>query len=266
VTGRVPAEVRMPPVNPFDLSGKVAIVTGGNGGIGLGIARGLADAGAAVAIAARNEAKTKEAVESLQAQGARALGVRVDVTSEASAREMVATVVRQFGRLDVLVNNAGINIRKPPEEFTLEEWFQVLNTDLTSIFICSRAAYPELKKVGGGKIMSTGSLGALFAAPYAAPYNAAKGGMVQLTKCLATAWAKDNIQVNCFHPGYTDTEFMQKARAEVPGMHEKVISRSPIKRWGVPEDFAGLAVFLASPASNFVTGASIFIDGGFSCM
>ncbi len=253
-------------MNPFDLTGKVAIVTGGNGGIGLGIAKGLAGAGAAVAIAARNEAKTGAAVESLEATGAQALGLTADVTSEDSAREMVATVVHHFGRLDILVNNAGINIRKPPEDFTLDEWFQVLNTDLTSIFICSRAAYPEFKKAGGGKIMSTGSLGALFAAPYAAPYNAAKGGMVQLTKCLATAWAKDNVQVNCFHPGYTDTEFMRKAREEVPGMHEKVMSRSPMKRWGVPEDFAGLVVYLASSASNFVTGASIFVDGGFSCM
>jgi 2-deoxy-D-gluconate 3-dehydrogenase len=253
-------------MNPFDLSGRVAIVTGGNGGIGLGIARGLAQAGAAVALAARNAAKTAAAVEALRATGARALGVTVDVTSEASAREMVAAVVSHFGRLDILVNNAGINVRKPPEELTLEEWHRVLDTDLTSIFVCSRAAYPEFKKVGGGKILSTGSLGALFAAPYAAPYNAAKGGMVQLTRCLATAWAKDNIQVNAFHPGYTDTEFMRKAREEVPGMHEKVMSRSPMKRWGVPEDFAGLAVFLASPASNFVTGASIFIDGGFSCL
>jgi 2-deoxy-D-gluconate 3-dehydrogenase len=253
-------------MTPFDLSGRVAIVTGGNGGIGLGIARGLAQAGAAVALAARNAAKTAAAVETLQAEGLRALGVTVDVTSEASARAMVATVVGHFGRLDILVNNAGINVRKAPEELTMEEWHRVLDTDLTSIFVCSRAAYPEFKKAGGGKILSTGSLGALFAAPYAAPYNAAKGGMVQLTKCLATAWAKDNIQVNAFHPGYTDTEFMRKAREEVPGMHEKVISRSPMKRWGVPEDFAGLAVFLASPASNFVTGASIFIDGGFSCL
>jgi 2-deoxy-D-gluconate 3-dehydrogenase len=253
-------------MNPFDLSGKVAIVTGGNGGIGLGIARGLARAGAAVALAARNEAKTAAAVAALAAEGAQVMGVTVDVTSEPSAQRMVAAVVARFGRLDILVNNAGINIRKAPEELTMEEWHRVLDSDLTSIFVCSRAAYPEFKKVGGGKIISTGSLGALFAAPYAAPYNAAKGGMVQLTKCLATAWAKDNVQVNAFHPGYTDTEFMRRARAEVPGMHEKVISRSPMKRWGVPEDFAGVAVFLASPASNFVTGASLFADGGFSCM
>jgi 2-deoxy-D-gluconate 3-dehydrogenase len=252
-------------MSPFDLTGKVAIVTGGNGGIGLGIARGLANAGAAVALAARNEAKTREAVAELEAEGGHAFGVRVDVTDEASVQAMVRTVVGRFGRLDILVNNAGINIRKPPEEFTLEEWHRVLDTDLTSIFLCSRAAYPEFKKAGGGKILNTGSLGALFAAPYAAPYNASKGGMVQLTKCLATAWAKDNIQVNAFHPGYTDTEFMRKARDEVPGMHEKVMSRSPMKRWGVPDDFAGLAVFLASSASDFVTGASIFIDGGFSC-
>ncbi|MBI3455719.1 MAG: glucose 1-dehydrogenase [Candidatus Rokubacteria bacterium] len=253
-------------MNPFDLTGKVAIVTGGNGGIGFGIARGLARAGAGVAIAARNEAKTAAAVGTLEAEGARALGVTVDVTREASVNAMVATVVGRFGRLDILVNNAGINIRKPPEALTLEEWYRVIDTDLTSIFLCSRAAYPAFKKAGGGKILNTGSLGALFAAPYAAPYNASKGGMVQLTKCLATAWAKDNIQVNAFHPGYTDTEFMRKAREEVPDMEAKVLSRSPMKRWGVPEDFAGLAVFLASPASSFVTGASIFIDGGYSCL
>ena len=249
----------------FDLSGKVAIVTGGNRGIGLGIAKALAEVGASIAIAARDQGRSREAVEALQSAGATALAVPVDVREERSVRGMVAATVEALGRLDVLVNNAGINVRKPPEETTLAEWNDVIATNLTGAFLCSQAACPEFRKVGGGKILNTGSLGALFAAAYAAPYCSAKGGLVQLTKALAVAWAKDNIQVNCFHPGYTDTEFMQRARQEVPSMDEKVKSRSAVGRWGQPEDFAGLAQFLAGQGSNFVTGASIFADGGFSC-
>jgi 2-deoxy-D-gluconate 3-dehydrogenase len=248
----------------FDLDGRVAVVTGGNGGIGLGMARGLAEAGAAVVIAGRNKAKNESAAAELAKTGAKATGVIVDVTDEASCRALVAACVKVFGRLDILVNNAGINIRKRPQEYAVAEWNAVLATNLSSAFICSQAAYPEMLRAGGGKIINTGSMMSIFGAAYAVPYAASKGGIVQLTRGLATAWAKDNIQVNAVLPGWIDTDLTRKARQEVPGLHERVLARTPAGRWGAAEDHAGIAVFLASRASDFVTGAAIPVDGGFS--
>jgi 2-deoxy-D-gluconate 3-dehydrogenase len=248
----------------FDLSGKVAIVTGGNGGIGLGMAKGLAEAGAAVAVAGRDAAKNAEAVAELARLGARAIAVRVDVTSEESCRAMIAETVRALGRLDILINNAGTNIRKRPEEYSLEEWHTILETNLTSAFVCSVAAYPEMKKAGGGKIVNIGSMMSIFGASFTTPYAASKGGIVQMTKAMACAWAQDNIQVNAVLPGWIDTALTRQARAQIPGLHEKVVARTPAGRWGVPEDFAGIAVFLCSKASDFLTGTAIPVDGGYS--
>jgi 2-deoxy-D-gluconate 3-dehydrogenase len=248
----------------FDLSGKVAIVTGGNGGIGLGMAKGLAEAGAAVVVAGRNEAKNAEAVAELARLGARAIAVRVDVTSEESCRAMVAKTVQELGRLDILINNAGTNIRKRPEAYSLEEWHTILETNLTSAFVCSVAAYPEMKKAGGGKIVNIGSMMSIFGASFTTPYAASKGGIVQMTKAMACAWAQDNIQVNAILPGWIDTALTRQARAQIPGLHEKVVARTPAGRWGVPEDFAGIAVFLCSKASDFLTGTAIPVDGGYS--
>ena len=250
----------------FDLTGRVAVVTGGNGVIGLGMARGLAQAGAAVMLAARNVAKSQDAVKALEAAGARAAMVRVDVTSEASCREMIAKTVERFGRLDILVNNAGTNIRKQPQEYTLQEWHTVLETNLTSAFLTSHAAYPAMLRAGGGKIINVGSMMSIFGAPFTAPYAASKGGIVQLTKALATAWAKDNIQVNAVLPGWIDTDLTRKAREQVPGLHDRVVARTPAGRWGTPDEHAGVAVFLASPASAFVTGTAIPVDGGYSVL
>jgi len=248
----------------FDLTGRVAIVTGGNGGIGLGMARGLAQAGAAVVLAARNVGKSTDAVKELEAMGAKAAMVKVDVTSEASCREMVQKAVDRFGRLDILVNNAGTNIRKQPQEYSLQEWHMVLDTNLTSAFACAQAAYPAMVRAGGGKIINIGSMMSIFGASFTAPYAASKGGMVQLTRALATAWAKDNIQVNAVLPGWIDTDLTRKAREQVSGLHERVLARTPAGRWGTPDDHAGIAVFLASPASDFVTGTAIPVDGGYS--
>jgi 2-deoxy-D-gluconate 3-dehydrogenase len=248
----------------FDLGGRVAIVTGGNGGIGLGMARGLAEAGASVVIAGRSPEKNERAAAALGEGGARILGVVADVARPESCRSLVAATVDAFGRLDVLVNNAGINIRKRPEDYSIEEWNAVLATNLSSAFSCSQAAYPEMRRIGGGKIINTGSMMSIFGAAYAVPYAASKGGIVQLTRSLAAAWAKDNIQVNAVLPGWIDTELTRRARQEVPGLHERVLARTPAGRWGEPEDHAGIAVFLASRASDFVTGAAIPVDGGFS--
>jgi 2-deoxy-D-gluconate 3-dehydrogenase len=248
----------------FDLTGRVAIVTGGNGGIGLGMARGLAQAGAAIVVAGRNAAKSAGAVQELEKLGAKAAAIEVDVTNEASCRDLVKQAATRFGRVDILVNNAGTNIRKQPEEYVLEEWMSVLNTNLTSAFVCSQAAYPEMKKAGGGKIINIGSMMSIFGASFTSAYAASKGGIVQFTRALATAWAKDNIQVNSILPGWIDTDLTKRARQQVEGLHERVLARTPAGRWGTGEDHAGIAVFLASRASDFVTGTAIPVDGGYS--
>ncbi|MEO6726718.1 MAG: glucose 1-dehydrogenase [Blastocatellia bacterium] len=251
-------------MNLFDLSGRVAIVTGGNGGIGLGMARGLAGAGAAIMIAGRNPSKNAAAVAELETMGAKAAAVEVDVTGEASCRAMITATVELFGRVDILVNNAGTSIRKQPQEYEIAEWHTVLQTNLTSAFVCSQAAYPEMKRAGGGKIINIGSMMSIFGASFAVPYAASKGGIVQMTKALATAWAKENIQVNAVLPGWIDTDLTRRAREQVTGLHERVLERTPTGRWGVPEDLSGIAVFLSSPASDFITGTAIPVDGGYS--
>ena len=248
----------------FDLRGKVALVTGGNGGIGLGMARGFAEAGAAVVVAGRNAEKSKAAAAELAQLGVRTAVLDVDVKDEASCRKLVADTVREMGRLDILVNNAGINIRKRPETYTSAEWREVLAINLDGAFYCSHAAHPAMKAAGGGKIINIGSMMSIFGAAFATPYAASKGGIVQMTKALATAWAVDNIQVNAVLPGWIDTELTVKAREQVEGLHQNVLNRTPAKRWGVPEDFRGIAIFLGSQASDFVTGTAIPVDGGFA--
>ena len=248
----------------FDLTGKVAVVTGGNGGIGLGMARGLARAGARVVVAGRNQAKSALAVGELQALGCDAVAIQVDVNDEASVEALMAAAVQRCGRLDILVNNAGINIRKPAQELALDEWQRVVNTNLTSIFLCSRAAYVHMKRAGGGKVINIGSMLSIFGASFAPAYGASKGGVVQLTKSLAATWAADNIQVNAVLPGWIDTELTQQARLDVAGLNERVLARTPAGRWGKSDDLAGVAVFLASAASDFVTGTAIPVDGGYS--
>ena len=248
----------------FDLTGRVALVTGGNSGIGLGMAEGLAQAGAAIVVAGRQKGKNAEAVKALTEIGAKAIAVEGDVADDAACRAMVDQAASHFGRLDILVNNAGMTIRKMPEKLTPAEWRQVIDVNLTSAFVCSQAAYPHMIKAGGGKIINTGSMMSIFGAPYAIAYAASKGGIVQMTKALATAWAKDNIQANAILPGWIDTDLTRAARREVEGLHERVLARTPAKRWGKPDDFAGIAVFLASGASDFVNGAAIAIDGGYS--
>ena len=248
----------------FDLTGKVAIVTGGNGGIGLGMAQGMASCGAAIVIAGRNIEKAKSALAALREYGVQSVFIAADVTKKAACVKLVADTLAQFGRLDILVNNAGTAIRKMPQDYTEEEWHEVLDTNLTSAFLCSQAAYEPMKRGGGGKMINIGSMMSLFGAPYATPYASSKGGIVQMTRALATAWAKDNIQVNAVLPGWIDTDLTKRAREQVTGLHERVENRTPAGRWGVPADMSGVAAFLASPASDFVTGTAIPVDGGYS--
>ncbi len=248
----------------FDLSGKVAVVTGGNGGIGFGMARGLAEAGSAVVVAGRNADKSARAVKELQALGAKAVAMEVDVADEASVIALVKRVAGELGRVDILVNNAGTNIRKAPQDLSLDEWHHVMDTNLTSAFLLSKAAYPHMKRIGGGKIINIGSMMSIFGVRFSPAYAPSKGGIVQLSKVLATAWAVDNIQVNAVLPGWIDTELTRGARQQVEGLHDSVLRRTPAGRWGVIEDMAGVAVFLAGPGSDFVTGTAIPVDGGYS--
>ena len=249
----------------FSLKGKVAIVTGGNGGIGLGIARGLASAGADLAIAARDEAKTAGAVKGLQDEfGVKAIGVKVDVREQRQIKDMVQKVLDTFGRIDILANNAGMNIRRLPQDYTVDEWDEVLDVNLRSAFLCSQAVYPAMKAAGGGKIINTGSMTSIFGAAKVMLYASSKGGIVQMGRCLANAWAQDNIQVNAVLPGFINTDLTRKARKDMPELEERVNMRTPAGRWGEPDDLAGIAVFLASRASDFVTGAALPVDGGFS--
>jgi 2-dehydro-3-deoxy-D-gluconate 5-dehydrogenase len=248
-------------MNLFDLSGRAALVTGGNGGIGLGMAKGLAAAGASVAIAGRNATKAKAALAEL---GPKAVFVEVEIANPESCREMLRQTVERCGRLDILFNNAGVNDRKRPELYSPDEWHAILEPNLSGAFFAAQAAYPAMKKAGGGKIVNIGSMTSIFGVPFAAPYAASKGGLVQLTKALATAWAADNIQVNAILPGWIDTDLTRRGRQQVEGLHERVVARTPAGRWGAPADFAGIAVFLASSASDFITGAAIPVDGGYS--
>ncbi|MCA1453837.1 glucose 1-dehydrogenase [Bradyrhizobium sp. BRP22] len=250
----------------FDLTGKVAIVTGGNGGIGLGMARGLADAGAAIAVVGRNEAKSAAAAAELGQRGGKTIAVAADVTDGKAVADMVARVKGELGRIDILVNNAGINIRKPPHALDVSEWDSVISTNLTSAFLCSQAVHPAMKEAGGGKIINIGSMMSIFGAGFAPAYAASKGGIVQFTRACACAWAPDNVQVNAILPGWIDTDLTRRARSEIAGLHERVLARTPAARWGDSGDLSGIAVFLASPASDFVTGTAIPVDGGYSIM
>jgi 2-deoxy-D-gluconate 3-dehydrogenase len=251
-------------VTAFNLTGRVAIVTGGNGGIGFGIANGLAGAGAAVVISGRRAEANAQAARQIEADGGRAIAIEADVEQEASCRALVARAVERLGRLDILVNNAGIANRKQPQDHTRAEWQRVIDVNLSGAFSCAQAAYPEMLRAGGGKIINIGSMLSIFGASFAVAYAASKGGIVQMTKTLACAWAKDNIQVNAILPGWIDTDLTVSARQQLPGLNERVLARTPAGRWGRPDDFAGLAVFLASRASEFVTGTAIPVDGGYS--
>lgn len=247
----------------FDLTGRAAVVTGGNGGIGLGMARGLAAAGARVLAVGRDAAKNAAAVGEL---GGEAAAFQADLTQPDSCRAAVEDAVARWGRLDILVNNAGTNVRKPVHEISLEEWRAVLDINLTAAFLCTQAAFEPMRQAGGGKVINIGSMMSIFAAPFVPAYAASKGGIVQLTKATAAAWAEHNIQANAVLPGWIDTALTRRGRREVEGLHERVLARTPAGRWGEPDDLAGIAVFLASPASDFVTGAAIPVDGGFSSL
>lgn len=251
----------------FNLEGKVALVTGGNGGLGLGMALGLAEAGANIAVAARNAEKTDRALVQIEALGVKAHGLTVDVSRESDTMEMVAQTIEVLGGLDILVNNAGMVVRKEPQDLSTEDWDQIMNVNLRAAFLAARSVYPHMKGQGGGKIINIGSMFSIFGGGGSgAPYSSSKGGVVQLSKSLAVAWAKDNIQSNAILPGWFMTDLTSDIPISQPERYDMISRRIPTGRWGEPEELKGAAVFLASPASDYVTGAVITVDGGYSVM
>ncbi len=253
----------------FRLDGKLAIVTGGNKGIGKGIARGLAAAGADILVADIAFGKTGEESDTVlgirRDFGVKAVSVKVDVRQESDNREMVRKAVEEFGKIDILVCNAGIPSGGVlPEEMSVAKWDEIIETNLRSFFIGAREARPVMANGGGGKIISIGSMTSLMGVGPFAVYGASKGGVLQLTRGLASAWAKYGIQVNCILPGWINTELSIHAKERDPALDQRVVARTPAGRWGETADIAGVAVFLASRASDFITGAAIPVDGGYS--
>lgn len=247
----------------FDLKDKVAIVTGGTRGIGFGIAKGLVGAGARVALVGRDEVSGKNALEALHAERA-AMYVKADISDAAQCARMVAEVEKHFGGVDILINNAGMNIRRHAQDYAHEEWRQIIDTNLSSAFYCAQAVYPAFVRAKGGKILNIGSMLSLFGTTYGAGYAASKGGIVQLGRALAVEWAPQNIQVNTLLPGWIETELTAEAKKLFPQLEAGILSRTPQARWGRPDDLAGIAVALCSSACDFITGTAIPVDGGYS--
>jgi 2-deoxy-D-gluconate 3-dehydrogenase len=251
----------------FDLSGRSAIVTGGNRGLGRAIAMALAQAGAAVAIMARDETKNREAVAELEALGAKAVAIRVDLTDRPALKPAFEAAERAIGPVDILVNNAGFAILKGVLEQTAEEWDQVLATNLSASFILAKfAAHSMVARRRGGKIINVSSIAGNFGSPVFPSYAVTKGGLLQLTRCLALELAAHNIQVNSLLPGWFSTDMTDWIRnwPDYAEALKEMIQRTPRGRFGEPHELAGAAVFLASAASDHMTGADLVIDGGFS--
>lgn len=249
--------------NPFDLTGRVAVVTGGNGGIGRGIALGLAQAGAAVAVLGRNEAKNAAVLAELRAIGRPAMSARIDVTDRAALAPALTAVESELGPVDILVNNAGI---APAAVGVLEAsasaWDSTVETHLNATFLLSQLAGRSMAARRRGKIINIASMYSYFGSANVPAYSAAKGAIVQLTKSMAIDLAQHNIQVNAIAPGWIVTDLTQRARGSA--MNDAILARTPAGRWGQPEEMAGAAVFLASSASDFVTGVTLPVDGGYS--
>ena len=251
----------------FDLTGRVAIVTGGNRGIGRGIALGLAQAGAAVAVFGRNEEKNQEVLSELKAIGVPAMAMKVDVTDRAGLEPALAKVETELGGISILVNNAGIvNLSGGILKEKPEDWDGVIENQLTAVFLLSKLAAASMVRRKSGqeskKIINIGSMYSIFGSGLVPSYSAAKGAIVQLTKSMAIELAPYNIQVNCIAPGWINSD-MTVAVHSMP-LNDEVLARTPAGRWGEPEDCAGTAVYLASHASDFVTGETIRVDGGYA--
>lgn len=245
----------------FDLTGKIALVTGSSRGLGFVLAKGLAQAGAAVVLNGQNPQRLQQAKEQLAKEGLLAAGYAFDVTDAKQIQVAVGQIEKDFGRIDILINNAGIQIRAPLEQFDPADWDKIIKTNLTSAFLVSQAVVKGMIVRQSGKIINICSMQSELGRRSIAPYAASKGGLKMLTKAMATEWAKHNIQVNGIGPGYFITE-MTKPLADNPDFDHWLKSRTPAGRWGQPEELVGAAVFLASDAASYVNGHILYVDGG----
>jgi 2-deoxy-D-gluconate 3-dehydrogenase len=252
----------MPNLSIFDLTGRVAAVTGGNGGIGRGIALALADAGASVAILARNQEKNQSTLAELRARTVDAIAVRLDVTERAALRPALDEAAGRLGPIDILVNNAGIAIPGGALQLEAEQWDRVLETNLNSCFFLSQVVAQSMAARKTGKIINIASEYSRFGNQIAPSYAASKGALIQLTKSLAIELAPHNVQVNAIVPGWIESDMTAPIKSRP--LYNEIMMRTPAGRFGTPEECGGAAVFLASHASDFVTGATIFVDGGYA--
>jgi len=248
--------------NLFDLSGKVALVVGGHGGIGKAIALGLADAGADVIVSSRNLEALKGTVKEIEAKGRKSLAVTADIVDEKQVNDMVAKIIKVFPRIDILVNAAGLAIRKPADSFPIDEWQKVMDINTRGTFLCCQAVGRVMLKQKSGRIINISSVRGRYGLPanYAA-YCASKGAVDSLTRTLACEWAKSNVLVNAVAPTIVETDLTKSALAD-PAYAKQMKDRIPMGKWAVPEDIVGPAIFFASDASSFVTGQILYIDGG----
>ncbi|MEW6112856.1 MAG: glucose 1-dehydrogenase [Thermodesulfobacteriota bacterium] len=247
----------------FDLSGRVAVVTGASKGLGKAIAHALAAGGAEVALYARNKEELEAVKTSVESLGRRAEVYCVDVLDKQAIGENVQTTLQAFGHIDILVNNAGVNVRKPVLEFTSEEWDLVLNTNLKGYLLMAQAVVPDMLSRGYGKVINMASILGTVGLPSQVAYASSKGGVMQMTKVMALEWAKQGVQVNAIGPTYFETPLVAQLRND-PERYGFIVDRTPMGRWGQPDELAGLVIFLASRASDFITGQTIFIDGGWT--
>lgn len=250
-------------LNELSLQGKVAVVTGSTKGIGRGIVEGLALSGANIVVVSRSQQDCDATAANLQNYGVKAIGVRTDVTRISEIEALVSKTIDTFGRLDIMINNAGSAITKKAEDLTEEDWDRVINMDLKSVFFCAQTAGREMIKQNSGKIINISSMLGLVGEKQVLPYCVAKGGVIQMTKALALEWSRYNIQVNAICPGYILTS-INAAELRQEKIYNHIIKKIPVQRLGDVKDLAGAAVFLASEASNYMTGQTIVIDGGWT--
>ncbi len=247
----------------FDLTGKTAIVTGGSRGLGEMAAKALAKAGADVAVCGRDAEKLDQVASEIKDLGRKSAGFGLDVLSKEAVREGIDRIVEHFGHVDILVNNAGVNHRMPVLEYPEELWDQVINTNLKGYFLVAQAIAPQMIERGYGKIINMSSIMGTVALPLQVAYASSKGGVDQMTKVMALEWAKQGVRVNAIGPTYFETELVAQLRND-PDRFNFINDRTPMGRWGQPEELEGLVIFLAAPASDFITGQTIYIDGGWT--
>ncbi|HEY7724856.1 MAG TPA: glucose 1-dehydrogenase [Anaeromyxobacteraceae bacterium] len=250
-------------IDLFELGGRRALVTGGSRGLGRAMAEGLARAGADVAICARSEADLAPARQAIQALGVRAEAFPMDVRSRASVRRAVDAAVAALGGIDILVNDAGVNVRKPVLELSEDEWDLVLDTNLKGYFLVAQAVAPQMLARGAGKVINVSSIFGAVAMPNQLAYASSKGGVNMLTKVMALEWAQKGVQVNAIAPTYFETPFVAALRND-PERYRFLVERTPMGRFGQPEELVGTVVYLASRASDFVTGQTLYVDGGWT--